>query len=223
MGAKIEIYFLTNKNNSDVLVDILHELFNVGINYNGYVRGEYSYWIDGPIWEFGESITVTEEKLNEFKELREINSIINVLSIGFSPTITLGAKWFDKTITFILSIYESEKDWREVKISVDRYEVFDSVDIMRRENTINKLSEIFYKVALSIKPHYGVAATEIMGLVASPDELLIDNNSLGDFNYFDSSLLSKVKLENVISDYNIFKLPDGCVFLYKREGILELG
>lgn len=223
MGAKIEICFLTNKNNRDVLIDILNELFNVGINYNGYVHGEYSYWIDGPIWKFGESITVTEEKLNKIKELREINTIINVLSSGFSPTITLGAKWFDKTITFILSIYESEKDWREVKISVDRYEVFDSLDIMRRKKSINKLREIFYKVALSIKPHYGVAATEIMGLVASSDELLIDNNSLGDFNYFDSSLLSKVKLEDVLSDYDIFKLPDGCVFLYRREGILELG
>lgn len=223
MGAKIEVCFLTNKNSKDIMVNILNELFNVGINYNGYVRGEYSYWIDGPIWEFGESITVTEEKLNVFKEHRDINTIINELSSGFSPTITLGAKWFDKSITFILSIYESEKDWREVKISVDRYEVFDSLTLIEREKAVGKLREIFYKVALSIKPHYGIAATEIMGLEASPDDLLIDNNSLGDFNYFDSSLLFKVKLDDVISDYDIFKLPDGCVFLYKREGIMELG
>lgn len=223
MGAKIEICFLTDKNNRDILVDILNVLFDVGINYNGYVRGEYSYWIDGPIWKFGESITVTEENRNEFKGLREINTIINVLSSNFSPTITLGANWFDKAITFILSIYESEKDWREVKISVDRYEVFDSLNSIEREKAITKLREIFYKLALSLKPHYGITATEIIGLVASPEELQIDNHSLGDFNYFDSSLVFKVKLDDFISDYVIDNLLDGCVFLYKREGILELG
>lgn len=223
MGAKIEICFLADKNSRDILVNMLNALFDVGINYNEYIRGEYSYWIDGPIWKFGKSITVTEKSSNGFKELREIDTIINILSSNFSPTITLGANWFDKDVTFILSIYESGKRWREVKISVDRYEVFDSLNSAEREKAIIKLRELFYKSALSLKPYYGIAATEIMGLAASPEELQIDNHSLGDFNYFDRSLVLKVRLEDFINDYVIDDLLDGSAFLYKREGILELG
>ena len=51
---------------------MLNALFDVGINYNEYTLGEYSYWIDGPIWKLGEPITVTEKSRNGFKEPKTI-------------------------------------------------------------------------------------------------------------------------------------------------------
>lgn len=62
-----------------------------------------------------------------------------------------------------------------------------------------------------------------MGLVASPQELQIDYHSLGDFNYFDRSIMLKMKMDDFMNDYVIDNLPDGCGFLYRREGIMELG
>ena len=223
MGAKFEICYLSDKNNRDILVNTLCALFDVGIKYNEYIHGEYSYWIDCPIWKFGESATVIEQKRKAFKEIGEIDSIINVLSSHFSPTITLGAYWFGKAITLILSTCESEEKWNEVKISVDRYEVFDSLKSIEKEKAIVNLREIFNRTALNLKPYYGIAATEMMGLASSAENLQIDNHYLGDFNYFDRSLVLKMQLSDYTNDYVIEELIDGCAFLYKLQGILDLG
>lgn len=198
-------------------------MFDSSINYNEYIQGEYSYWIDGPIWKFGESNTEKEQSSDVYKALEEIDSIVNVLSSNFSPTITFGARWFEKPIALILSICEGGDRWKEVKISVDRYEVFDSLNSKEQEKAVVNLRELFYKIALSLKPYYGIAATEIMGLVTSPEQLQIDNYLLGDFNYFDRNLVSIINLSDFENDHVIKNLPDGSAFLFRRQGLLELG
>ncbi len=223
MGAKIEICYLSDKSNESIIVDTLSALFKLNINYNGFIQGEYSYWIDGPIWKFGESRVIKEQSSGTFKRFIELSNIVNILSSNFSPTITLGACWYKKPLALHLSIYENERDWKEVKISIDRYEAIDSHKIDGQKINIENIQTLFYEIAVKLKPYYGVAATEIMGLVDSPEKLQLDNYAFGDLNYFDKASASRLKLSDLKNDFLLNRLYDGSIFLFRKQGIFELG
>ena len=53
MGAKIEFRFLVNGKIEEVLMKAYGALLQCNWRYNGCVLGEYSYWLDGPIWLLG--------------------------------------------------------------------------------------------------------------------------------------------------------------------------
>jgi hypothetical protein len=223
MGAKIEFCYLSNDNIKSILVNLISVMFQSGVRYNENIEGEYTYWIDSPIWNFGDSNTVSEKSGNSFKTLNDMNDIINLLSSNYSPTLTFGTKLFERDIALILSICEGEGRWKEVKISLDRYEAYDSLNEIKKKKILIFLNELFYKIASSLKPYYGICATEIMGLATSPERVFIEKDTLGDFNYFSSELVSKTSLKVYENDYKIQELEDGGVILLKQHGLFNLG
>ena len=178
MGAKIEFVYLSDRNNKDILTAVLDSLSLIGWKYNHLGEGEYTYWVDGPIWMFGDSKTFYA------KENKEYDTIIHDLASHFSPSITLGADWFGKTVEARLSIIENHNEWKEVKFSVDRYDALDSYDVNQKNEIIVSLCNIFTDIVSSLMPYYGFGATEVDGIVESPEDLVVEEDHLGDMNYF---------------------------------------
>lgn len=223
MGAKIELSYLSDDSITNILVNICNVFFQSGISYNKCIQGEYTYWIDSPIRNFGDSNTVNEDSENFYETSEEMESIINLLSSNYSPTLTFGIKLYGKDIAMVLSICESEGNWKEFKISIDRYEAYDSLSEIKKKEILIFLYKLFCKIASRLKPYYGVCATEIMGLATSPEQLSIKKEMLGDFNYFCSKLVSEMSLKEYENDYIVKELMEGGVVLVKRYGLLDLG
>lgn len=223
MGAKIELCYLSNDNIKNILNNLINVLFQLGISYNENIQGEYTYWIDSPFWNFGDSNTVVEKCENTYKTLNDMNDILNLLSNNYSPTLTFGLNLFERDIALVVSIFESEGNWKEVKIALDRYEAYDSQNDIKKEKILLFLNELFCILAESLKPYYGICATEIMGLATSPEQLFIEKDTLGDFNYFCLELVSKINLKVYKNDFIVKELTDGSVILVKQYGLFNLG
>ncbi len=223
MGAKIEICYLSYDNIKEILSNLINVLFQSGVSYNENIQGEYTYWIDSPIWNFGDSNTISEKCGNIYKTLDDMNDIINLLSNNYSPTLKFGIKLFEREIALVVSVCEGEGNWKEVKISIDRYEAYDSLSEINKEKIVIYLIKLFNKLALYLKPYYGICATELMGLAPSPEKLCIEKDTLGDLNYFSNDLVSKINLKIYENEYKIKKLTDGSVILVKQYGLFNLG
>ncbi|WP_371379034.1 hypothetical protein [Sporomusa aerivorans] len=180
-------------------------------------EGEYTYWVDGPIWMFGDSRTFYA------KENKEYESIINDLASHFSPSITLGADWFGKTVEARLSIIENHNEWKEVKFSVDRYDVLDSYDTNQRDEIILCLCNIFTNIVSGLMPYYGCGAAEVYGVVESPEVLVVEENNLGDMNYFSNEAAKQLDLQKFKQTFKIEHLGNVGVLLIIRKGLMELG
>lgn len=223
MGAKIEFAFLINCNNKEVLHNIIFGLFQNEITYNKGVQGKYTYWIDGPIWQLGDSRTILENKETEYDTIFDMKDIICLLSKYFSPSITFGIVVGMKEIPLTLSIFENEGSWKEAVLSLDRYDAYDSQNIETRKNTIGRFQDIFNSVVLNMSPYYGVCATEISGLPASAERLCINEESMGDLTYLSSALLSQDDREKYEQNYYINTLSNGGHILIKRKNLFALG
>ncbi len=217
MGDKIEFVYLSNRSNRDTLTAVLGSLSQIGWTFNHSNEGEYTYWIDGPIWMFGDSKTFNIRENNAYA------SIINDLASHFSPSITLGADWFGKTVRARLSVIENHNEWKEVKFSVDRYDVLDSFDANQREEIISCLCNVFTNIVSSLMPYYGVAATETVGVVESPKALKVAKNILGDINYFCNEVVKELDFEEFEQTYKIEFFGNIGGVLIKKKGLMELG
>lgn len=217
MGAKIQFVFLSNRNNRDILRAVLDSLYKIGWTFNHSNEGEYTYWIDGPVWMFGDSKTLYA------KENKEYESIINDLASHFSPSITLGADWFRKTVEARLSIIEKHNEWKEVMFSVDRYDVLDSYGTKQRDKIILLLCNIFTNIVSSLIPYYGFGATEVAGVVESAEDLVVEEDHLGDMNYFSNEAAKQLDLQKFKQTFKIDAVSNIGVLLIERNGLMELG
>lgn len=222
MGAKLNFCLLTDNNSKDILTKTISILFELGWRYNQFVHGEYSYWIDAPIWCMGESKTLKEEHLCLANQGTKFEDIIDELSQHYSPAITLGIEWFGKNSMAMLSICENEGEWKEVKFSFDRYDALDSLDMLLKDEAKIRLTEVFSKIMLEIEPYYGIGATEIMELVESPEKLKIDKETLGDLNYFSKKVVQEINLKEYDEYYIISENLNGGVLLTRKYRLLEL-
>lgn len=217
MADKLEFVYLSNRSNRDILTTVLGSLNEIGWSFNHSNEDEYTYWIDGPIWVFGDSKTFKIRKDKTYE------NIIDDLARHFSPSITLGANWFGKDVRARLSVIETHNEWKEVKFSVDRYDVLDSYDANQRGKIISCLCNLFSNIVLSLMPYYGVVATEIMGVVESPEALIVEAEMLGDINYFCNEVAKKNDFEAFEQTYKIEFFGSLGRLLIKRKGLMELG
>jgi len=223
MGAKIEFAFLVEGDMYKVLYNLITGLFQSGIKYNKGVQGKYSYWIDGPIWNYGDSRTILEDKETEYDSLFAMKDIMSLLSKYFSPSITFGIMVGLKEFPLALSVFENEGSWKEAVISLDRYEAYDSHNIETRNDMIGRFQDIFKSVALNVSPYYGVCATEIKGLPASPEQLCVNEESMGDLTYLSSALLSQDEQEEYEKNYDVIPMSNVGLMLIKRDNLFGLG
>jgi len=217
MGAKIEFVYLSNRSNRDILTSVLGSLSPIGWTFNHSNEGEYTYWSDGPIWMLGDSKTFKIRENNAYA------SIIDDLASHFSPSITLGSDWFGKTVRARLSVIENRNEWKEVKFSVDRYDILDSYDTNQKDEIILCLCSIFTNIVSSLVPYYGVGATEVGGVVESPGDLVVEEDHLGDVNYFSNEATKQLDWQKFKQTFKIEHLGNVGVLLIIRKGLMELG
>lgn len=223
MGAKIEFCFLSDNSNKSILLDIMRVLYNMGWTYNKHVKGEYTYWIDAPIWNFGDSETYIETDFSTKFNYESIEKMIVEISNYYSQSIIIGSSWEGKIIAATISIFENNTNWKEVKFSIDRDNILDSMDFSKKGIIAEKLKKVFLEIGLSINPYYGIGATEISGLVSSPDMLITDYSMLGDLNYLPRTLTEKYDIEKLKTDFNVEVLDDGAWFVYCKDELFKLG
>lgn len=222
MGAKIEFCYLSDNSNKSILLNVIKVLYDIGWTYNKHVKGEYTYWIDAPIWNFGDSKTYIEPDFSDELNFEYIEKIIEETSDYYSPSIKIGTIWEEKIIAATVSIFENDANWKEVKFSIDRYKTLDSVDFSSKGIIENKLKQLFLGIGLGLKPYYGIGATEVYGLVSSPDMLIPNYCTLGDLNYFSKISTEKYDLEKLKINFNVEVLNNGVWFAYSKDKLFKL-
>lgn len=214
MGAKIIFSFLSDSNKVEILNSSYSALENSGWEYNKYNLGEYTYWIDAPIWNFGNSVTKKESTLNYTNTKQSVNEIIELLSQYYTPTINIGIKIYDLIVEGILSVFEGEKQWKNVNFSVDREKLIDTIDKNIREESIKILRRTFSELCIKLKPYYGIGATEYTGVENSPNKIP-RRILLGDLNYFSLICLEKIELNIDKADYDKINMDNGKSYYLK--------
>ena len=222
MSSKIEFCYLSDRPNQEILFSAISTLLNYNVTYNEYIPGEYSYRLHGPGGQLGESNTVTEKGSEICKTAEELAPILNLLAIKFSPTLTMGTGWHKNHHKWVISICESGNIWKKVKISIDGYEFFRSLNSFQRGRIADTLLEIFYKIAQNIEPYYGFAALDLNSIPVAPERLQIDAGSIGDFSYFSKDFMLQVDLSAFQKNHVVRELPDGTALLHKKEGVFNL-
>ncbi|WP_411681645.1 hypothetical protein [Clostridium thailandense] len=223
MGAKIEFCYLSDNSNKSILMDAMKVLYDIGWTYNKHVKGGYTYWIDGPIWNFGDSKTYIETDCSIEMNFQYIEKAIEQISQYYSQAIVIGTSWEGIIIEAIISIFENETNWKEVKFSIDRYNTLDLMNFSQKPIILEKLKKVFLELGLRIKPYYGIGATEVSGLVSSPDMLINDYCALGDLNYFSQVSTEKFDVEKLKMDFNVEVLENGAWFVYCKDELFKLG
>lgn len=223
MSEKIEFCYLVEGNNTVLITKIINILRDNGWRYNKYVLGEYTYWVDSPMWNFGNSITIKEKEIWKDDNTNKIEKIVNDISNYYSPSIILGSRWFDKDVEATVSIIENDKIWKEVMFSVDRFEIIDSLSLYDKKDAIIMLCNLFSMIAIQIKPFYGVAATEIMGVVQGSKEFRFDKETLGDTNYFSNQSIKHVNLDELMDEYHCQRYSNNDILLTRKSNLFELG
>lgn len=135
----------------------------------------------------------------------------------------IGTYWFGKTVEARLSIIENHNEWKEVKFSIDRYDILDSYDTNQRDEIILCLCSIFTNIVSSLIPYYGFGATEVAGVVESPGDLVVEEDHLGDVNYFSNEAAKQLDLQKFKQTFKIEHLGNVGVLLIIRKGLMGLG
>ncbi len=155
-------------------------------------------------------------------EKKEIEQVIETYGKGFSPTIILHSNRFANSMSARVSVIENQSEWKEVSFSVDRYEVLDAANAAIQTEIVVELCSIFTDMVESIKPYYGIGATEIEGLVERPEKLAIGGNMLGDIAYFSAKAAKNLKIREIEGSYECKKLSDSGWLLTRRINLFRL-
>ena len=216
MGAKYELIFLTNKSNLVILSTIIAVINEHGWFYNVFDNGKYSYWKDEPIWRFGESVEVTEPVREEENNSSQCKSIIEKISHYFSPLITAEKTIHERTVPAIISIYESQIDLslKEAAVSFDYGIMFQQCTEIQEHEISKQIKNIFTATAKELQPVYAVASLEMAGLVESPELLTVNEEMLGDFNYFSSGCKEYQRTNDYITKYESSDYEDIGRFIF---------
>lgn len=200
MAAKLELLYLLNINKVDILSMACRVMEKHGIVYNFYEPGEYTWWIDGPIWEFGKSYTYIEPKMGNKNNLYHI---IQKCEQMYSPNIKLNACLSGKIVTFHVSIIEKETRWIELAIYFDIENFYDlnTLAMYLKENLFVKT--LFYDIAQQLQPCYAVCGIEMLGLVDSPEKVIISEKNLGIYNYYNKKYFSSESVCQISNRFNI--------------------
>ena len=89
LGEKYKSSFLSDKDTKSILEYISEIMVNHGWSFNIYAHGKYSYWKNGPIWEFGDSVEVVEAVIDKYNNINRLVEIIKNISRFYSPLILL--------------------------------------------------------------------------------------------------------------------------------------
>lgn len=219
MGEKYELRFLSDKSNKNIIFIILETMNIFGWNYNINDYGTYSYWTDGPIWEFGESVEIIENEKNQYSNNTRNNEIINTISNFYSPSITLNKIINNKCSTAIVSIVESTVDikWKDVLVAFEKNDLVEGYKEIKRLEISKEIRELFISLSKKIKPYYAVSASEIGGLVETPELLVLSEEILGDFNYFVNESISFEKISLFKEKFEIIDFFDVGKFIFTTE------
>lgn len=219
MGEKYILSFMSNMGNNRILNNISNIMYNDGWTYNEKKQGKYSYWIDGPIWNFGDSKEIVESKIVEGKTVNNLNQIIVDISKYFSQSICLNKDYGNEVITATISIIESSADiyWKEISIT---FELNDLINpLIDLQMIIKEIKNIFIAISYKIKPFYAITGIEIKGLVDTPNQLIISKETLGDFNYF-TNICSKNHFQEVLEhNFEILDVNDIGKFIFTTNKI----
>lgn len=209
MAEKYEMAILSDLDSKTVLTNSIDILYKYGWRYNVFSIGKYSYWINGPIWEFGESTERIESSIQD-RESGEISKILKEISGHFSPLIHL-AKVIDRSVAkAIVFINESSIDlsWKQLTIA------FDSYSKAKNESIHNELIRIFMLLCKQNRPLCGMASWEMMGMVEAPDLLRVDEEKLGDMNYFDYRMIDEKTKKNLKDKFKVKEYDDIGFFVF---------
>jgi len=223
MGAKFEFSFLVNESNYNILAQTIHALFACGATYNKEVQGKYTYWMDGPIWNYGDSRTISEENDKTYSNPTDMKEIIWVLSKHYSPNIIFGLRIKDRVVPLGVDLFEGEGSWRELGLFLDRQDAYDDYDNQSQREISEIFIKLFKSIVLETRPYYGIWATEIMGLPASPELLNVKEILGGDLTYLSSELLSRVDIHAYELKFQIVPILDVGIMLVTRKNLFGLG
>lgn len=200
MSAKLELLYLLNMNKVDILSMACRVMENHGIVYNYYEPGEYTWWLDGPIWEFGKSYTYIEPTIGNKDKLYHI---IQKCEQVYSPNIKLNSYLFEKIVTIHVSIIEKETQWIELAIyfDIENLHNLNSISRYSKENLFVK--RLFYDIAQQLQPCYAVCGIEMLGLVDSPDKVIIAEKNLGIYNYYNKKYFSDKSVCEISNRFSI--------------------
>ena len=221
MGEKYKSSFLSDKDTKSILEYISEIMVNHGWSFNIYAHGKYSYWKNGPIWEFGDSVEVVEAVIDKYNNINRLVEIIKNISRFYSPLILLDKVIANKTSTAIIYVVESSVDmqWKEVSIAFEYDDLFDISNELQNAKSSKEIKEIFVEFINSIQPYYAISALEIKGLVEDPEQLKICEEMLGDFNYFSCLCADFRRLDELGEKYEIIDLCKIGKFVFTQKDI----
>lgn len=220
MGAKIEFYFLSEANTSDILEYATRTLLEKGWSYNVVIKGQYTYWLDGPIYEFGDSKTVIEQ--SSLGDSSALSDVVFEVSKHYSPSIYFGIQWFSRSISAALSVIEAADNWKWLLFTFDRFESLDALPVALKEDAKEQIFNLFTELAQSIKPFYGIGGTELYVPANRPEELSLQQTIGGDFYYISELAKEKLSVGSHVCNYLVINNPDNSMICSKAEELLEL-
>ncbi|MDL2301948.1 hypothetical protein LJC58_06300 [Lachnospiraceae bacterium OttesenSCG-928-D06] len=208
MAEKFELSFLTDKSNEDILLIVTSILQDYDWSFNVKENGKYSYWVDGPIWKFGESIEIVESKRDEKNNIQKIKKILHVISKYYSQNIVYQKYIRNKLTYVIVSIVESSTNerWKELSVA------FELADL---EGYNERLKDIFVCICKCLLPFYAIAAIEMKGVVDNPSDLSLNEKNFGILNYFSYKIEGVMKLEKRIDAHDIVQSEEG-LFVFEK-------
>lgn len=218
MGAKIEFYFLVSGENRAILEACSEVLRNQEWTYNHHVRGEYTFWLDGPIWMLGESRTIREDERTAGSD--NLNLVLNELVDGFSPSVVLGSKWFGEPLSAVLGIVEGESIWKQLSFSVDWYKAFGRLNTKIKAAAAERLKTLFAELARRTQVFYGLGGIELMGIADEP-ESIDESNLLTDIMFFSRTMIGARTIEISRQEYFVQKDLGGSYLICCKERFLE--
>lgn len=222
MSLKIDFYFLFNSKKALVPIDaVLHDK---NITFNEDCNGEYSYWLNGPIWTFGESksvvLSVENNSVSSCQILRDILKY-------YSPMIKYGLFSNGHVFPVQLSAIEQENtEYVEIGISLD-YGYLCEKNPSERAAACLYLTDLFHRIILIDGCYWGIAGIEIAGFDGIRP---MGWRDLQPQHFFDLCFISKkaqeqttLDLKSLESELTIKVLPDQSLFLQRVKDAFLLG
>ena len=213
MGLKINFYYLFSQKKSLIEIDSIFRINN--ILFNKYGDGEYSYWIDGPIWKYGDAKNKKYCKKEDRVCSQDlIHSAINY----YSPILKYDVASHGKSYPVILSAIEQEcDDSIEIGVSID--EDFLTDQMVDREQRTLFLKSLFLSIAKLQDCYWGIAGLELAGFNGTVpigwDQLTA--NDFYDLCFISNQAMSNITLnmESLKEGFSITTGPNQSVFIQR--------
>ena len=209
MGTNLEICLLTDKESSDVFPQMYRTMLKNGWSYD--MECGYHYYIDAPVWKFGDSVSSKVEScLGE-------NGLDVAAKIGcfFTPIMRLSKQYDNYKTNSTIQIAEGEGEWKIAKFFI-KLSDFAEHKQATSEN-IEEIKTLFFDLVDAINPSFALCGIEMLGMPESIDEIRICDESFGDFTYLPSNLIDGSTISSLSSDiFYTTNLDHGVIWTRKR-------